>query len=456
MGFLHHQKFNKNIIVDKNGAVFFGEITRNPRKINDICQSLLLKYNEVTLKRITTDFNNFISKFQKAHIVEIMTTPTEASNEEYNFCPAELESKTETIPSLPGITDDVNKTLDKYFGDRPQLMSLQIEVTSDCNLRCVHCYLECESKSKTFDKVVSTETLLHIIAEFRKLGGLHITFTGGEAMLNKDLSKLLIKARENDLSIQILTNSVLLDDELLTAIKETNTAKVQVSLYSMVPEVHDAITKVKGSFTKTKKGIETLLKNGISVQIACVVLKENLTTFDKVLNFGDEEGLTVKAGCQIMAQENFGRENLQHRIAIDDVEPFLKKYIASNKKFQQDLKSYSPKRAKENDSVCGVGKYGLILNAEGKYLPCTGFNLALGDVYKNSLEEVFYNSPEIKKLRDIKMKNYPKCLTCEAKGFCNICPVNFYNESGGDIFALNNFFCEVAHKTKKLAEQAIK
>lgn len=50
-------------------------------------------------------------------------------------------------------------------------------------------------------------------------------------------------------------------------------------------------------------------------------------------------------------------------------------------------------------------------------------------------------------------KDFPKCLTCEARDYCAMCLVRNYNESGGDMFKTNQHFCDVAFLNKRLVEE---
>ena len=39
--------------------------------------------------------------------------------------------------------------------------------------------------------------------------------------------------------------------------------------------------------------------------------------------------------------------------------------------------------------------------------------------------------------------------------YCNLCPGKLYNEPAGDMFKLSDYFCEVAHINRRIAEEFI-
>ncbi len=127
---------------------------------------------------------------------------------------------------------------------RPLISSLQFELSSRCNERCIHCYIPNDKKNHGFD--MPAEKVKSILDEFAQMGGIHVTLSGGEAFLHKNLIEIVNYCREKDLKISILSNLISLKDEQIPALKAANLSLIQVSLYSMDPEIHDFITTVKG------------------------------------------------------------------------------------------------------------------------------------------------------------------------------------------------------------------
>ena len=100
------------------------------------------------------------------------------------------------------------------------------------------------------------------------MGVLSVTLSGGECMTHPKFKEYLRAAKKYDFYVNILSNLTLLDDEIIQIMKEGNVSSVQVSLYSMNPEHHDAITKLPGSFEKTKAAIFKLIENDLPLQVS--------------------------------------------------------------------------------------------------------------------------------------------------------------------------------------------
>ncbi len=443
IGICFNQHLNKTVVVNRHAVLFLQYLSRERQKTQDIVQKLKIQFPTVREITLEEDFLELVAPLAKQGMISL-------SEENREGLPSSQDVQGIVFPKV----DSTKRYLDVYFQDKPQLMSLQIEITPNCNLRCVHCYLGFAHASRNTQKTLSTEIICNVINEFTKLGGLHITFTGGEALLNKDLIPLLACASKNDLSITLLTNGTLFTEEFVQTLYRYNLAKVQLSLYSMVEAEHDAITQIKGSCSRTKHAVNLLLKYHIPVQLACVVMKENQNSFVSVVKFAREHNLVAKVGNTIQALENFGKENLSHRVDTTEAARFIRKYFDANPTAAFNL-IYSSQHPKADDFVCGLGHYALNLNAQGKYTPCAGFNQELGDVNKDSLYHVFYESKQMDKLRKIRLKDYEKCCTCQDKNYCDLCPGKLFSESGGDMFKLSDYFCEVAHINRRIAEEFV-
>ena len=103
---------------------------------------------------------------------------------------------------------------------------------------------------------------------------------------------------------------------------------------------------------------------------------------------------------------------------------------------------------------CGAGTDSICIAANGNFYPCPGWqNMVVGNIKEKNLKDIWENSEQLKFIRSITNGSFPKCLKCEAKDYCAMCMVRNFNESNGDVFKVNQHFCDVAFLTKKLAEE---
>ena len=54
---------------------------------------------------------------------------------------------------------------------------------------------------------------------------------------------------------------------------------IGISIYSSIPEVHDSITRVKGSFSKSLSVLETLASNAQILEVRCCIMQQNLKSY---------------------------------------------------------------------------------------------------------------------------------------------------------------------------------
>lgn len=170
----------------------------------------------------------------------------------------------------------------------PNLDFLWVEVTSCCNLRCVHCYAEAVGKA---GKDLSDEALKKMIDEAAALGCRKIQFTGGEPVLRDNLQELVEHAKTKGFtSIEIFTNGTLLTEPLIQFFSKERIS-VAVSIYSYKPETHDSITGMPGSFERTLTNLKLLLAYEVSTRCALVALKQNENDLKRTSHFLSQIGV---------------------------------------------------------------------------------------------------------------------------------------------------------------------
>jgi radical SAM protein with 4Fe4S-binding SPASM domain len=328
------------------------------------------------------------------------------------------------------------------------LVSLQIELTSRCNERCVHCYIPHENKNCDMD----SELLFGILDQCRELGVKQIAFSGGEPMMYKDFWKVVDKADWYGFDISIFSNLTLLPDEKLPELKTKRIKEVQSSVYSVDPAVHDSVTQCPGSCEKTKAAVKNLWQNSIPVFISCPVMKQNKDSYTGVLKWSQTLRIRSAPDNMITAPSNRSDGNLQNRLDIEEALQVIHDILENDTAY--DAERCAPDYHNTDDAlpcVTNICKNSLCVNAEGIVLPSPGWNYPLGDLRTQTLPEIWENSPEIKRLQNLSLNDFPKCQTCPDVQFCGMSLEGNANENPeGNPFIIPEHICTLARKTREV------
>ena len=452
-------------VYDETGADFLKEINRTPQDVNDIVDRLHKLYGDsVSRQELYEDFMEFVSDLVEHKFLVMGKTAEEldANDIEFSYSMANLKTQTDDFTQVTKqhVQETTRDLIWEESQRKPRLNAIQFELTSRCNERCIHCYIPNGKKNHGFD--MPTEKVKSIIDEFAEMGGQHVTLSGGEVFMHKDIIPIMQYCREKDMRISILSNLISLKDEQIPAIKEANISLLQTSLYSMDPAIHDAITTVPGSHAKTKANLEKLIAADIPCQISCPSMKINYKGYIEVLKYAQSKKIKAYTDYMIKAQADFDTSNLANRPSLEETEELLRDIIEydidyKNLTLQQMSKSEEQSIDPEKfakQPLCSVGINDLCITANGDVYPCSGWQAMIcGNVYKQSLKDIWETSPQFQELRKITQASFPKCLTCEARDYCHICLVQNYNESNGDMFKINPYYCEVAFLNKRLVEE---
>lgn len=431
-----NRHFSGEKYVSESGAVMLAMLNKVPRHIDDIVGELAQIFVDVEYDTLKQDTAEFFQWFVEEGYLSSGETFSDCHEQESSNFMKRLESGlAKTAVKLEDCTKEM-------FGPSDFLRSIHIEVASECNERCVHCYIPHEYKNKMID----SKLFYRILEEGREMNIIHVTLSGGEPLLHGDLLGFLAKCRELDLSVNVLSNLTLLTDEIVTEMKKNPLLSVQTSIYSMNSLIHDSITKCKGSLEKTKRGVLKLLSANIPLQISCPVMKQNKDSFVDVIRWGRAHHIAVAVEHEIFASYDRSGSNLINRLSLEDVGEVMDRQISEG--YADIMREAAiEKEALTGDSpVCSICRYSFCVSAEGDVFPCVGWQTnIIGNLNRQTVREIWETSEKIRELRQIKRKSFSGCVTCVDRGYCTVCMMCNSNENlDGDAFRINDFHCKVA------------
>lgn len=440
-------------ILSESGAVFFSVLEKEPQTIDELTKKISKQFIDVDIDTIKSDVIDFFYTLEQDGFIVSGETIQECYKKDIRF--SYRNSEPEIVKkSFSSKTMHPNKStqdfLEEYFNGKPQLISLHVEITSKCNERCIHCYIPHENKISHID----SDLFYDILKQCKDMKLLHLTLSGGEPMLHKKFCEFLQKCNEYNFSVNVLSNLTLLDDKIISEMRANPLLGVQVSLYSMNPNIHDEITQMKGSFEKTKNAILKLIENDIPLQISCPIMKQNKDCYSDVIEWAKNHNIQVSDDYVIIARYNHTINNLNCRLSDDEVKELIYIKATNNPLYlkQIEIEAKKKKGIEPNDFVCSVCNSSICIAENGNIYPCAGWqDYILGNVKENSINYIWNNSEKVQYLRDLRKHNFPKCLQCSAKEFCTMCMIRNANENPqGDPLVVNEYFCKIAKYNKKL------
>lgn len=456
IGYVRNAVTLRDLVVDAVGTVFLNALSRSPSSLDEIVAEVSSAFTSPP-ECLADDVREFYAILEQDGFIVSGESPQELDDKDVRFTYATAVLPSEANRESAKILrteQDSQSYLSRHFRDRPRLVSLHIELTSQCNERCIHCYIPVQKRARG----IEASLYYDVLAQAKEMGLLSLTLSGGEPFLHKEFPAFLRRALECDFSVSILSNLTLLNDEILSIMKQGHIQTVGVSLYSLEPKVHDAITLRRGSHANTMSAIERLMENDIPVQINTPVMKQNQATLPAMIAWATANKLNIMSDYAIVARYDSSDDNLAHRLSVDEVEPLIWSILENDPGYQSQLLGADFDKLmatdRREDPMCGVCTSSISMVASGVLYPCAGWqSRALGDVRTQSLKDIWENSPEVKFLRGVRRKDFPECLDCEDRAFCAVCMVRNANESPtNDPLEINRHFCGIAAANRRVVD----
>lgn len=316
------------------------------------------------------------------------------------------------------------------------LYSVTWNVTSGCNFLCKHCYV-----SRPHRRDLNTDEAKLMLNQLADFGVEELYMSGGEPLLRRDLFDLLAYAVDLGLHTDVITNGWYVTKENAAKFRESNVGHVSVSVDGM-GDVHDDLRNMPGSFHRCVDAIKTLRKAGVKVYLSPTFYKLNLHQLQDLLELADSLGADFS--WKVMIPMGQASELRQYCLSPEEQRKLYEtiRMIKNSSDKKMDITTtcnpYSVFLEREGDPPpseerirggCTGGITLICVGSDGTVTPCSRLQIPIGNMRKDSIEDVWYSSDVLATLRD-RNNLKGKCGTCKYRDWCGGCRAMAYAWSG--------------------------
>ncbi len=339
-------------------------------------------------------------------------------------------------------------------------------LTPYCNLKCGFCYASACGRISN-KKELTLDDFARIFDELDELEVLRVGFEGGEPFLRDDIIDILHLADKHNFTYFINTNATLITDKIAKELKTTDVDKLCVSIDGPNPEINDASRGVSGAFLLTQEAVKRLLKNNINIDGVFTLNRKNkdhiIETFNYMHDLGiktavimllasvgsisdkmNEYYLSFEEWTEILVNLTKLKKENKLPVNLTIVPPgegkctweiFLPLYLNG---LEEDIKYWRNQNIAttldDDDFGCTACKDNLCIDGFGDVYGCSMLisinELCGGNLKKQSLTDIWYNSEIFNKIRNNKMDEIEgNCKECKlldkCQGGCRACAFQF-------------------------------
>jgi len=375
------------------------------------------------IEGVRSDVTNYLNYLKKTVIPSVNYT---GNNNSESF---EKKTDDEEIK-----IDTVIEKIQKSYIASKRPYKVFLEVTTNCNLKCPHCYVQEDiTRSAPFN---DKKKLFKLFDQMEQEGIVELNITGGECSLHPDFLEIISYAASKNMLVTVLTNGQMISSlNLVDKMIDIPLKDVRISIYG-TEEYHDAFVGVKGAFKKSVEALKELRqKKGIGTA-AYVVTKENYKYLETVKNMLVKDNVAISVSPVIMPTIYGNRKPTELRLSADKIMTLVEK-------------GYLP----PHGSVCTAGISRYRITPHGDVNPCEMMrDIVLGNVYEEGFDHVMHGEKRQNWIETFgKVLENHKCNHCLKREFCNMCPGLFFVENG-DYVTPSSFVCTVASVKKEYSD----
>lgn len=348
-----------------------------------------------------------------------------------------LDIRTIVTPVIrPRISGHPHHSTSHDYSKKPMLVYW--EMTQACGLACRHCRAEAVSTAHpnelTYDE---GKALLHQIAAFDKPSP-HLVFTGGDPLRRADLFDLIDEARALGINVSITPSATAdLTIEVLAKLKAHGIDSFGLSLDGSTAARHEAVRGVEGCFDWTIAAAKAAATLGVPIQINTLVSQETVDDLPAVYELLKREFPVMRWSLFFLIEVGRGKvlqpissergEQLMNWIydlsktapfAVATTEAPSYRRVALSRMRHAGMAAAEIERTPVYRGFGIRDGHGIVfISNQGDICPAGFLPLAIGNVRRDQLTDVYCNAPMFQALHTPNAFK-GKCGRCEYQALC--------------------------------------
>jgi len=302
--------------------------------------------------------------------------------------------------------------------------SVDVFITSRCNLNCIHCF---SGREEETIHELSVGELKSIFDQFEELGVFEVRINGGEPFLHPEIVEILRDLGERRFRKVILTNGTLLDEEKANLLKVSEVIPT-VSLDDSEAEEHDLFRAVKGSFNRTVEALKLLQKHGVQYGINCCLHRRNLNRYSEIINLAIGCGAYRIAFLDLKISGRLNK-NAAWIPSYDEYQKVTYGLMVGKMRYRSKIDvaldvflhchnlEESIREAKRGYVSCQAGKNRLSIDSKGSIYPCNMVlsdpKWSMGNIRNERISDSWFSEKWLFFRGGVKISDLNKCRDCK-------------------------------------------
>ena len=372
---------------------------------------------------------------------------------EYNCQQTQTVEKT-TQEKLPYAISNAERLYTEKVGG---ITSVMFELTYRCSEKCIHCYNEGATRN---DEEVSTrgdreeltlDEYKHLIDDLYEQGLVKVCLTGGDPFSKSFAWELIDYLYNKGIAFDVFTNGQRIVNDV-ERLANYYPRLVGVSIYSGISEVHDYITRIKGSWERSLSVVRQLSAFGVPMNLKCCVMRPNVKSYYMVADIAKQYGAvpqfeisltdSIEGDKCVSKYLRMTPEQLEIVLRDDNIALYVGK----------EAPNYGGQQKPMDENPCGAGDNSFCITPEGNLIPCCSFHTLFGNIKQQSISDIIKGSKELAYWRGLKLSDYEECGQHDYCVYCNLCPGNNFIEHGTPLKA-SEVNCSMAKARYNLAQK---